>query len=187
MVRLTDVQRQALLRLSRSAILAEMEPDAPVVRPQAPGRALLQKRGCFVTLHLKGALRGCVGVIEPSRSLLDEVEDHACHAAFRDPRFSPLTRGELDLVNIEVSVLTVPEPLGHSDSHGLLERLVPGKHGVILSQGARGATFLPQVWDQLPDKRSFLAQLCLKAGLTTDCWKRSDTSLRVYEAEYFSE
>lgn len=187
MTQLSDDQRKALLRLSRSAIQAEMEPGLPVARPQAPGPDLLQKRGCFVTLHLNEALRGCIGVIEPSRALWVEVEEHACHAAFRDPRFSPLTLAELERVNIEISVLTVPEPLDYTNCDQLLERLTPGKHGVMLSSGVCRATFLPQVWDQLPDKRIFLTHLCIKAGLSGDCWKAPDIRIRLYEAEYFSE
>ena len=141
---LSPEDREALIRLSRSAIRAQLQTGAPVEKPPAPGPALLEKRGCFVTLHRDGRLRGCIGVIEPTRSLMSEVEIHACHAAFRDPRFSPLTLSELASVKIEVSVLTVPEPLVFEGSEDLLEKLIAGKHGVILSQeGLPGDVFAP--------------------------------------------
>jgi len=132
-------------------------------------------------------LRGCIGTIEPIQPLTDGVVDNALNAAFRDPRFPPLSPEEYDDVDVEVSLLTVPEILEFHDSNDLLDKLQPGVHGVILSKGWHRATFLPQVWDQLPDKITFIEHLCQKAGMGNDCWKDSGVEVRVYTAEHFSE
>lgn len=184
---LTDSDREALLTLVRSAIEAELLEGAVPLRPKDPSPALKKKRGCFVTLHKKGALRGCIGSIEPETSLVDGVEENALNAAFRDPRFPPLSREELPEIEIEVSVLTPPRPLSFTDGEDLKAQLIPEVHGVILTRGWQRATFLPQVWKQLPQKEAFLGNLCRKAGMERHCWKDKDTTIRVYEAEYFSE
>ena len=187
MANLTPEDRKALVALARSAIAAELQPAAAIERPQVLSEALREKRGCFVTLHKKGQLRGCIGTIEPVRSLVENVEENACNAAFRDPRFPALTADELPLVDLEVSVLTVPEILAYKDPVELKQKLKPGSHGVIVSRGWHSATFLPQVWDQLPDPETFLAHLCRKAGMDPDCWQAKDVIVKVYRAEYFSE
>ena len=187
MANLTPQDRQALVNLARSAITAELDKKAAVQRPQLLSESLKEKRGCFVTLHKKDQLRGCIGTIEPVRSLVDNVEENARNAAFRDPRFPALTADELPEIDLEVSVLTVPEILAYKDPADLKQKLVPGSHGVIISKGWHSATFLPQVWDQLPDPESFLSHLCRKAGMDGDCWQAADVVVKVYRAEYFSE
>ena len=184
---LTDDDKQVLLTLARSAIASALVKDENVQKPEEFSPALKQKRGCFVTLHKKGALRGCIGTIEPSKPLFDGVEDNALNSAFRDPRFPALKKEELADIDVEVSVLTVPRVLEYRSVEDLLAQLKPGIHGVILSSGWRSATFLPQVWDQLPDKKDFLEQLCMKGGMQRDCWQDDDTVIKVYEAVYFSE
>jgi AmmeMemoRadiSam system protein A len=184
---LTDEDRNCLLKLARSAIAAELIDGFEVRRPARPSGALEEKSGCFVTLHKDDRLRGCIGTIEAARSLLSAVEENARNAAFRDPRFPPLTADELPAVDIEISVLSVPQELAYGGADDLLEKLQAGTHGVIISSGWHSATFLPQVWDQLPVKTSFLEQLCLKAGLDKNCWKTGATSVKVYTVEHFSE
>jgi len=184
---LTDEEKTALLKLARSAITAALVEGTTVERPADPSSAMKEKRGCFVTLHKRNALRGCIGTIEPVKPLYLCVEDNAIHSAFEDPRFPALTKDELAEIDIEISVLTVPKILDHRDPEELLERLKPGIHGVILSSGWHGSTFLPQVWTQLPDKKDFLKQLCLKGGMPADAWKDKKTTVKIYEAEYFSE
>ncbi len=184
---LTDRDRNALLALARSAIEAELLEGKAPLRIKDPSPALKAKRGCFVTLHKKGTLRGCIGSIEPEASLVEGVEENALNAAFRDPRFPPLSRSELPETDIEISVLTPPRPLSFVDGKDLTSQLVPEVHGVILTRGWRRATFLPQVWKQLPQKESFLGNLCQKAGMEKDCWKDTHTIVKIYEAEYFSE
>ncbi len=187
MSELNDAEKRALLTLARSAIAARLDPAETVIRPDPPTPALTEKRGCFVTLHLNGALRGCIGSIEPVQPLVEGVEENALNAAFRDPRFPPLNAEELDRVHIEVSVLTRPEPLTFSDPADLKAKLKPKVHGVILSKGWRQSTFLPQVWEQLPDTDAFLAHLCQKAGMGPTCWQEDDIQVKTYEARYFSE
>ncbi|MDM8549396.1 AmmeMemoRadiSam system protein A [Desulfobacterales bacterium HSG2] len=184
---LTDEDKIALLKLARSVIRAELIKDSPVERPEKISPAMEEKRGCFVTLHKRGALRGCIGTIEPVKSLISGVEDNALNAAFRDPRFPSLKADELALIDVEISVLTVPRVLEWEDGEDLKRKLIPGVHGVILSNGWQGSTFLPQVWDQLPDKQLFLEHLCQKGGMKKDCWTDRETVVKVYEAEYFSE
>ncbi len=187
MAGLTETDRTHLLKLARSVITAKLEQGTPVERPVPVPPALEEKRGCFVTLHKNGMLRGCIGTIEPVTSLIAGVEENAVNAAFRDPRFPPLSREELADIDLEISVLTVPEPLDYSDSEDLKAKLKVGSHGVILSKGWHQSTFLPQVWTQLPDKEAFLAHLCQKAGLSFSCWKDPEVVIKVYEAEYFGE
>lgn len=179
--------RSALLALARSAITAHLIKDGGVKRPESPAALLKEKRGCFVTLHKGGQLRGCIGTIEPLVALMDCVEQNAVNAAFHDPRFPALSAAELSEVNVEVSVLTVPKPLIYSSPEDLLKKLKPNVHGVILTSGGRRATFLPQVWEQIGNAESFLIHLCVKAGCTPNCWKNPDTKIETYEAEYFSE
>ena len=187
MANLTPEDRQALVTLARSAITAELDQNVVVQRPPVLSDALEEKRGCFVTLHKKGQLRGCIGTIEPVRSLVENVEENARNAAFKDPRFPVLAAKELPEIDLEVSVLTVPEILAYKDPAELLQKLIPGTHGVILTRDWHSATFLPQVWDQLPDPQTFLSHLCRKAGMDGNCWKAGDIIVKVYQAEYFSE
>jgi AmmeMemoRadiSam system protein A len=187
MFALTDADKDILLKLARSAIAAVLFKDLEVIRPKEASPALKEKRGCFVTLHKKGALRGCIGTIEPVRPLFSNVEENAVSSAFKDPRFPPVTPDELPEIEIEISILTVPKILEFDNGKDLLVKLKPGVHGVILSQDWRSATFLPQVWEQLPNKREFLENLCLKGGMKRNCWENSETVVKVYEVEHFSE
>lgn len=187
MFALTDEDKDMLLKLARSSIENELRKGAEVKRPKEISTALKEKHGCFVTLHKRGALRGCIGTIEPVRPLFSNVEENAINSAFKDPRFSPVTQEELPELEIEVSVLTEPKILEFEDAKDLMAKLKPGVHGVILSQGHRSATFLPQVWEQLPDKKDFLENLCLKGGMSRSCWKEKETIVRVYEVAHFSE
>ena len=187
MLTLSDEDKKILLWLARSAIAARLASSGMPGRPERLSPELTTKRGCFVTLHRKGDLRGCIGTIEPVAPLFDCVEENAVNAAFRDPRFPQLKAKELDEIEIEISVLTVPVILEFDDAQDLKDKLIPGVHGVILSRGGRRATFLPQVWEQLPDKDAFMGHLCRKAGLPANSWMDRETTIKVYTAEYFSE
>ncbi len=136
-----------------------------------PDAAWLHEAGaCFVTLTQEGELRGCIGTIDPHRSLGEDVRANARAAALRDPRFAPLTARELDRTRIEVSVLTPREELAFTSQADALRQLRPGTDGVVLEFGVHRGTFLPQVWDQLPTPDQFLAQLLRKAGLPQGFW-----------------
>ena len=137
----------------------------------APDAAWLHETGaCFVTLTQDGELRGCIGTIDPHRSLGEDVRSNARAAAFRDPRFAPLTARELERTRIEVSVLSPREELAFTSQADALRQLRPGTDGVVLEFGAHRGTFLPQVWDQLPTPDQFMGELKRKAGLPPGFW-----------------
>lgn len=131
-----------------------------------------EKRGVFVTLHKNGELRGCIGYIYPIKSVYESVKENTLNAAFHDPRFSPLKKEELKDIKIEISILSPPELLKYSSAKDLLKKLTK-KEGVVLEKDGRKSTFLPQVWEEIPDKEEFLAHLSLKAGLAPDAWKEA--------------
>lgn len=163
--------RATLLELARRAIAHGLAHGQPL--PSAPAELppfLAEHRASFVTLTRHGRLRGCIGRLEAARPLGVDVADNAFAAAFRDPRFAPVQDEEFDELHLTVAVLTVPEPLPVHGEAELLARLEPGEHGLILEFGAHRATFLPKVWEQLPDAREFVAQLKRKAGLPADHW-----------------
>jgi len=187
MKQLADEDKQTLLTVARAAIVSKLGSKGEAVRMKALSPQLGQRRGCFVSLHKKKALRGCIGIIEPIAPLIDGIHENALNAAFRDPRFPALEERELGEIEIEISVLTPPQPLVFQSPEALLAQLKPGVHGVILTKGGRHSTFLPQVWRQLPDKEQFLEHLCLKAGMKGDCWKDAAVKVHVYEVESFSE
>lgn len=131
----------------------------------------LQDHGAsFVTLTQHQQLRGCIGTLQAHRPLLLDVKANACAAAFRDPRFSPLTEAELSVTEIEISLLSAMQPLTFSDEQEALTLLRPGIDGVVFELGRYRSTFLPQVWEQLPDASVFMAHLKRKAGLPPDFW-----------------
>ena len=131
---------------------------------------LQEQAACFVTLTQQGQLRGCVGTIEAHRSLLEDIKHNAKAAAFKDTRFSPLTAEELNDTEIEVSLLSPMSALKFSDEQEALAQLQPGIDGVLFEFAHYRSTFLPQVWEQLPDVDVFMAHLKHKAGLTPDFW-----------------
>lgn len=145
---------------------------------------LKEKRATFVTLTINGALRGCIGMLEACRPLAEDVAGNARAAAFEDPRFAPLSIEEFEKLEIHISVLSPPEEMVFSSERNLLEQIRPGMDGLILQEGGMRGTFLPSVWEELPDPDLFLMHLKMKAGLPAAYW--SD-SLRVfrYTAEYF--
>jgi AmmeMemoRadiSam system protein A len=143
--------------------------------------------GIFVTLKINNQLRGCIGNLRPDQSIRDGVRDHAVNAALNDPRFPPLTRDELESVQLEISILTEPLKLEYKGGDDLLARLIPRVDGVLIRKGIHSSTFLPQVWDQLPDKKDFLRHLCLKAGLPMDEWKKGELLVYTYRVQDFED
>ena len=177
---LLDLARQALRSVTAGGGLPEIASD----KVPAACRAA---KGCFVTLTRDGQLRGCIGNILPAAPLYQAVLENARNAALSDPRFPPVTAAEAALLHIEVSVLSVPEPLVFTSPEDLLAKLQPHKDGVLLKIGGRGATFLPQVWEQLPDKVAFLEHLSEKAGCPAGAWRGKDVTISTYHAEAFAE
>ncbi len=131
---------------------------------------LQEKAACFVTLMQNNKLRGCIGTLEAHCPLLDDVKHNANAAAFRDTRFSPLSVEELDITEIEISLLSAMQVLNFSDEQDALAQLQAGTDGVLFEYEQHRSTFLPQVWEQLPDTEDFIAHLKSKAGLTSDFW-----------------
>lgn len=170
--------RLARARIARALGVAVEEPARPDWLDE-PGAV-------FVTLTRNGELRGCIGSLEAYRSLAEDVEENARMAAFGDPRFAPLARAELDDTHIEVSLLSKAEPIRFSDEADACCQLRPGIDGVILHYRRHRATFLPQVWRQLPEPHDFLAQLKRKAGLPAGFWA-DGVRLYRYTVEKYEE
>lgn len=157
-----------LLAMARCAIVEAL---GLAVEADPPDPDWLRQRGAaFVTLTVEGRLRGCIGTVEAYRPLGEDVRANAVAAAFRDPRFPPLARHELDRIRVAVAVLSEPEPIRIVDEDDAVRRLRPGIDGVLLECRGRRGTFLPQVWEQLPDPGAFLRALKRKAGLDADFW-----------------
>jgi len=179
----TPDKGRLLTRLARAAIARRFG----VVPPSLPQPEWLDAPGAvFVTLTEHGQLRGCIGSLEAHRPLAQDLEANALAAAFRDPRFPPLQEDELDQIHVEVSILSPPEPIRFSSEADALSQLRPGIDGVILEHGWHRATFLPQVWEQLPDPQRFMAHLKAKAGLSADFWA-DDLRLSRYSVEKYEE
>lgn len=175
----------SLLGLARHAIANHF--SAAKLKPLPPDLPALKMPGaCFVTLKSDGHLRGCIGTLEQHRSLLDDVQANAVAAAFHDPRFLPLAEEELCKTKIEVSLLSPPQPLQFVDQADALRQLRPHIDGVVLVSGDKRSTFLPQVWDQLPNPAEFMAQLKHKAGLPREVWP-SDLQLYRYQVQKWTE
>lgn len=181
---LEAASRDVLLQVARGSITTGL--DGKVYALDAVDAALREPRATFVTLHRQGQLRGCIGTLEPVRPLLQDVSHNARAAAFHDPRFAPVVTTELTDLIIEISVLSPPQAMSVDSRIMLIQNLKPDRQGLILQDGTRRATFLPAVWESLPDPDDFLDQLLHKAGLPPGHW--SD-SLRffTYETESFSE
>lgn len=173
----------ALVTHARNAIAARFAKHS-VVTADLP--ALREPGATFVTLTLDGKLRGCIGSLEAWRPLAEDVQANAVAAAFRDPRFAPLSADELEKIRVEVSLLSKPAPLLFADESDALRQLRPGIDGVILVAGDRRSTFLPQVWEQLPAPRQFLEHLKQKAGLPASWWSDS-VQLYRYDVQKWKE
>lgn len=181
-------EQDYLLKLSRETLERYVK-DGEVLRPdprEVPPKTR-EIRGCFVTLNKDGRLRGCIGHITPQKPLYQCVVENTINAAVHDHRFKPVEPGELEEIEIEISVLTPPKPLLFSSPDQLLEKLVPFRDGVVIRMGFHQATYLPQVWEQLPEKKEFLSHLCLKAGLNPDCWRNKNLEVFTYQAQVFHE
>ena len=132
-----------------------------------------EKKASFVTLTKEGNLRGCIGSLYPRQALWKDVQENAMNAAFHDPRFLPLNHKELSQIKIEISVLSEPKKINSKNPEDLIKKLTKNM-GIILNHRDSSSTFLPQVWEQIPDKIEFLEQLSMKAGLNKDAWKTAE-------------
>jgi AmmeMemoRadiSam system protein A len=185
---LTPEEKTTLLHLAREALETSVRgtPLSPIDKASLTP-ALRAEGAAFVTLTVHGSLRGCIGALEPYQPLVDDVREHTVAAALQDYRFNPVQPGELGKIEIEVSRLTLPVLLDYTDSADLLAKLHPGVDGVILRDGVRRATFLPQVWEKIPDPSEFLENLCYKMGAAPDTWRRKKLQVLIYHVEEFHE
>lgn len=183
--RLPETHRNTLLQLAREAIVCGLDGEKALpVDPREYPDELRQEGAVFVTLEIQGRLRGCIGSFLARRSLVEDVAANAFAAAFRDPRFPPLTPEELSKLDLHISWLAPPVPLSVASREELLQALRPGVDGLFLEDPPYRATFLPQVWRTLSDPVDFLEELLAKAGLPRDHW--SDTlRFSVYSVEEF--
>ncbi len=185
---LTKEEKSTLLILARQALQAAVKGEVlPALDAASLTPALLAEGASFVTLTKHGALRGCIGALEAYQSLVEDVREHAVAAALEDYRFPNVHESELEQIDIEISRLTVPVALDYIDGDDLLAKLRPGVDGVILRDGRQRATFLPQVWEKIPNTAEFLTNLCYKMNAPADAWKKKHLDVLTYEVEEFHE
>lgn len=185
---LTLAEKRQLLQLARAALTAALrQQPAPAIDAAALPPALQRPGACFVTLTNHGELRGCIGSLEARQPLYADACEHAVQAALEDYRFPSVTITELAKIEFEISVLTDPQPLEYAAPADLPGRLRPNIDGVVLQQGYRRATFLPQVWEHFADAETFLAQLCQKMGAAPDAWQKTKLEVLTYQVEKFTE
>ena len=168
---LTNEQLEQLLQLARASILHGLaHGEALSIDVDDYSSALRKPGACFVTINLNKELRGCIGSLEARRPLIEDVSQNAYSAAFRDPRFLPLTEIEARDMELHLSILSLPEAMNFDSEQDLLTQLRPGRDGLILQEGHMRSTYLPSVWSQLPEPTQFLQHLKQKAGLPAHYW-----------------
>jgi AmmeMemoRadiSam system protein A len=171
---LTTEEKNILLDVARRSIEYGLQHARPLpVNTRDYSNVLQQPRATFVTLHLHNQLRGCIGTLNAYQPLINDVAEHAFAAAFRDPRFEPVTSREAPQLDIHISILTQAAPMTFNSEEDLLRQLNPGVDGLILESGYHRGTFLPSVWEQLPQPEKFLQHLKLKAGLAAGYWDKN--------------
>jgi AmmeMemoRadiSam system protein B/AmmeMemoRadiSam system protein A len=184
---LTEGEKETILNIARKTLESIYNGEEVSIASYEITPNLKKVQGCFTTLNKNGNLRGCIGHILPQEELYKCVIDNIINAALHDSRFNPVTNDELKDIEIEISVLSVPERLSFKSGEDLKDKLRPNIDGVVLKKGWHQSTYLPQVWEQLPDKELFLSNLCIKGGMTLDCWKDTKTEVYTYQAYVFSE
>ncbi len=185
---LTPEEKHLLLNLARQSIqLAVARCPLPPLRLDDYSQALREEGASFVTLTEGGELRGCIGALEAYQPLVQDVCEHAVAAALEDYRFPPVRPSEVEALEIEISRLTPAVPLEYEHPEDLARLLRPGIDGVVLRDGPRRATFLPQVWEKVDDPEEFLGHLCLKMGAPPNLWRRKILTVSTYQVEEFKE
>ncbi|HQP38668.1 MAG TPA: AmmeMemoRadiSam system protein A [Polyangiaceae bacterium] len=176
-------EKTALLRLARNSVETFVRTGTNPPVPEELAKRwphLNAPRACFVTLRVHGELRGCIGSLEPRRPLLEDIRSNAVSAAVHDTRFHPVSAGELGEIDYEISILDVPRPLQGVPVAELPAWLGQHKPGLIIEYRGRRSTFLPSVWEDLPEPLAFLEHLCRKQGSPADCWRDPSTRMSVY-------
>ncbi len=182
MIELTKDQQIKLLKLARKTIAAKLGLDSDPGMLSFDDDIFKEKCGAFVTIHIKGNLRGCIGYIEGIKTIPETVIEMAEASAFRDPRFSSLTSDEYKRIDIEISILSPIEKVND------VKDIVVGRDGVIITRGYNRGLLLPQVpVEQGWDRETFLTHTCYKAGLPADSWRKADVHIEKFSAQVFSE
>ena len=185
---LNEIERIELLRLARLSIdRAVAGQSLPELNLETYPVTFQQNGATFITLTIQGRLRGCIGTLEAYQPLVQDVCEHAVAAAMSDYRFSQVRSEELSEIQIEISRLTTPQLVQFETPEQLISKLRPNIDGVILKDGYRRSTFLPQVWESLPQPEDFLAHLCRKMDASSDCWKQKGIQVFIYQVEKFTE
>lgn len=189
MADVTPQQGATLVRLARQTLnsLFDHDQEDELDQQSLSDPAFQERRGVFVTLKKNGQLRGCIGSLVGSEPIVDAIRHQTKNAALYDNRFNQVEVSELGDIKIEISILTAPAPLAFNDPDDLLGKLRPHIDGVILGLGRFQATFLPQVWDQLPNPEDFLGHLAMKAGLLHNGWRNDGVEIATYQVQHFSE
>lgn len=185
---LSKEERQILLGIARNSIQSTVavEPLKLISLDLLPAK--LQEFGAsFVTITISGKLRGCIGALEACQPLAIDVQEHAAAAASEDYRFAPVSREELRSIEIEISRLTPTKKLEYENSTQLLKKIHPGVDGVVIKDGMRRATFLPQVWEKVSSPEDFLDHLCVKMGAHPELWREKILDVSTYQVEEFKE
>jgi AmmeMemoRadiSam system protein A len=186
--RLTEGEKQTLLKLARESIeLMVQGKPLPKLNLDSFTPLLKQNGASFVTLTIEKELRGCIGALEAYQPLVEDVREHAIAAALEDPRFPPIDQRELNRIRIEVSVLSLPQTLNYDSSADLIKKIRPHLDGVTIQYGERKATFLPQVWEKIPDPSEFMNQLCYKMIRQAKLWQETKLQVYTYQVEEFQE
>jgi len=185
---LSETDRSTLLVIARESITTAVHNQPlPSLNLHSLSPALNEPRATFITLNIDHELRGCIGGLYASQPLALDVQEHARSAALHDPRFPPVIPSEIPHLHIEVSVLTLPELVAHQSPEDLLEILRPNIDGVMLVSGYRRSTFLPQVWEKVPNKVQFMEMLSEKMGASPSAWRLPTTEVYRYQVEIFEE
>ena len=185
---LTSEERQILLAIARQALEESTrgEPLSKLDLENLPPR-LIEPGATFVTLTINQELRGCIGALEITQPLAEDVQIHAVAAGLEDYRFPPVQLDELPKISIEISRLTTPQLLEYNNAEEILKLQRPGVDGVVLKEGTLRATFLPQVWEKVPEPEKFLSMLSKKMGAPPDYWKMGRVEIFTYQVEEFHE
>ena len=181
-------EEKFLLQLARAALEVGIGGDPlPQLELTSLPPKLIKPGATFITLTKNQELRGCIGSLEATRPLAEDVRVHAVAAALEDFRFPPVQEDEIPQISIEISRLTTPAKIVFEDPDELFSHIRPGIDGVVIKKGIRRATFLPQVWGKVPEVEIFLEMLCRKMGASAECWRSKSVEIFTYQVEKFCE
>ena len=185
---LSEFDRKKLLEIARESITRAVRNEQLIrIKLQEHSQLLRDPGASFVTLTIREKLRGCIGTLEANQPLILDVQEHAVAAAMEDYRFPVVREEELQLINIEISRLTPVHLVDYSTPDNLVSKIRVNVDGVLIKASGRRATFLPQVWEKVPDPEQFLSQLCVKMGAPPDLWRGRDVQIYTYQVENFKE